>query len=291
MNISIVGPGKVGTTLALALRRKGFHIASVIGRTKTRARHCAELVSCDRYSHRSADIHPQTDLLVLATPDSVIKAVAEEAARHTSLRFNRLKVFHVSGVLTSDVLSPLTERGALCFSLHPIQTFAGGRTPTERPLSLKGISYGFEGASRAERFARRLVRELDGKLLVIPKEEKILYHIACVFASNYLLTALQPAEEIGDRLKWKTLAPFGALITQTIANAQDPDVAQALTGPIVRGDVDTVKAHIHELRRSCPELLPLYRELGLRTAIIAQRTRRNRRKELASIRKILSQRP
>jgi len=290
IKISIVGPGKVGTTLALALKQRGHTVVSVVGRSKPNARRCAGLVSCERYGNRMSDIDPRTNLIIVATPDSAIRSVAEELALSSSLDLRTVTAFHVSGVFTSDALSPLAKRGVLCFSLHPIQTFSETQTPAARVASLKGISYGFEGNDRAQKLARRLVKELGGTLRVVPKERKILYHTACVFASNYLLTAIDAAETIGKELRWKTPGPFGPLIGQTVANARKRGSADVLTGPIARGEVETVKAHLEQLRSRYPELLPLYRALGLRTVEIAERKKPSLRKELSLIRTILIRR-
>ncbi len=287
IRISIVGPGNVGTALALGLKRRGHSIVSIIGRSVVSARRCAKLVSCKRYSDRCADIDPRTNLLLIATPDSVVDSVAHDVARSAPLRHNQLSAFHVSGVLTSDALRPLTKRGALCFSLHPIQTFTQRRSPEVLATVLRGISYGFEGNSRAEKIARRIVQDLRGTLQIVPKEQKILYHIACVFASNYLLTVIEAAETIGTKLRWKAPRSFGPLIEQTITNARRSRSADVLTGPIARGDVETVRAHIGQLRKRFPELLPIYRELGLRTVEIANRKERRPRKDLQTIRSIL----
>ena len=128
---------------------------------------------------------------------------------------------------------------------------------------MRGISYGYEGVAGAKTFAHRLVRELGGRILPVPKESKILYHLACVFASNYTVTVLGAAEELlktfGKRLP---LSHFEKLVAASVRNALDATASAALTGPVARGSASTIRLHLRELSRKKKRMLPLYRALG-----------------------------
>jgi predicted short-subunit dehydrogenase-like oxidoreductase (DUF2520 family) len=194
--VTIVGAGAVGTTLALLLRKAHYPIASVISRKRTSARKLAQLVHCKNFSNDAADIHPDTTILLLTVSDSSIVEVARRIAKNSKLNFKSLIICHTSGSLTSDELRPLRLKGAAVFSLHPIQTFPARIDVHQQLRRMKGVWYGIEGNSDAIRFAKNFVRELGGHAIIIPKEEKILYHIACVLASNYTVALLGAVEKI-----------------------------------------------------------------------------------------------
>lgn len=268
--MSIVGAGAVGTTLALLMKRKGYRIVSVISRRRSSAKRAAALVGCTRYSHRLSDLHPKTDFLLIATSDESIALVAKEIST-LPLQFSALFAAHTSGFLTSDMLRRLRQRGATVFSLHPIQTFPGHVSAAQQVRSLNGISYGVEGSPRAVAFARRLVRRLGGRTLQVPKEQKISYHLACVFASNYSVALLGAVEELSAGfIATPRLKHFRALLESSIDNAFLLSPRKALTGPIARGSVKTVRAHIRRLQTKHRRFVPLYKTFGLYTIELAR---------------------
>lgn len=262
--INIIGAGRVGTTLAVMLSKKGHRISSIISHSSKSAKKCAQLVGCRNHGNDLSLIQQDADLTLIATPDDVVESVVGEL--RVILRTTRKKVYvaHTSGSKTSEVLSPLTEFGGRIFSIHPIQSFPLRFDSSKQVSIMKGITYGFEGEKKCESFARWLVKELNGKrMLIIPKERKNLYHIACVFASNYLLTTLSVTEELGKHFEKNPLDPFFPLIEQSVHNLKRRRIEDALSGPIVRGDLDTVRSHLNDLKACYPELVPLYAHLGL----------------------------
>ena len=110
--ISVIGVGKVGSTLASILYDNGFEIVSIISRTKGSAKKTAKLVHCKNISISVKDISPQTELILLAVPDGVLKNVADEIAKSAQLNFKKIIVAHVSGVHSVDVLSSIKKKGA-----------------------------------------------------------------------------------------------------------------------------------------------------------------------------------
>jgi predicted short-subunit dehydrogenase-like oxidoreductase (DUF2520 family) len=269
-NVSIVGAGRVGSTLAVLLHRRGHRIAALINRTLPHAQACGAVVSCDRISTEVADVPAATDLLIIATPERAIESIVQSIVTRGHLEWTRLAVCHTSGPLTSDLLSPLAERGAMVFSLHPIQTF-----PRDVPLealvrSMDGISYGFEGPSRALPFVETLVRELGGRLLVVPKDEKISYHLACVFASNFFVAVLHAVEQLAFSVTGSSkLNHFRKLIESSINHALEIESRNALTGPIARGSDEVVRLHLAALHDR-PDLQALYRSLASWTLRVAE---------------------
>jgi predicted short-subunit dehydrogenase-like oxidoreductase (DUF2520 family) len=193
-------------------------------------------------------------------------------ARNAALNFVHLTVMHTSGILTSDALKPIRMKGAVVFSLHPIQSFPKSTNLQDQIARMKGIFYGFEGERTACIPARRLVKAFGGTIVRIPKEEKILYHIACVVASNYsvaLLGAVETlANHVGGNFALRHVAP---LVNGSIKNAFERTPGKALTGPIVRGSTSVVDKHVHKLRRFDKRLTELYLHLGRQAVDMARK--------------------
>ncbi len=258
--VSVIGAGKVATTLSVMLYRQGCPFNSIISRTKRSASALARKVHAPVASVSLSDIDKQTAVVMIATSDNALQSVVSELSKQS---INPQFIFHVSGTETSDILQPLAQRGTKVFSLHPIQTFAQSLKLTQQIKLMKGVAYGFEGDSKALSFAKGLVKILDGRLLIIPKERKILYHCSCVVASNYTITLLSAVEKL-----WKSVTAcnnFSALqplIETSVTNALLHGPAKALTGPIIRDDVATVQKHIQQLSQNMPQFLEMYCCLG-----------------------------
>ena len=150
---------------------------------------------------------------------------------------------------------------------------------------MNGITYGIEGPPASLRIARGLVRNVRGESLIVPKEAKILYHLTCAVASNYTVTLIGVVEDLAKRLGAHGLRPFRTLIGTSVANALNEGAGKALTGPIVRGDSETVAAHLRTLRNS--SLRALYVSLGTYTLDLAAKENRLPRATVRKLRNLL----
>jgi predicted short-subunit dehydrogenase-like oxidoreductase (DUF2520 family) len=279
----------VGTTLAVLFHRAGYQIVSVISKKKNSARKLARLVGCKKTSDSLSDIHPATRIILIAVPEEDVLEIAEEITKHSHLNFSKLAVVHTSGSLTSDALLPLSREGAIVFSLHPLQSFSKAVTLTHQMARMKDVIYGFEGNKAAVPLARRLVKVLRGTFIRIPKEEKFLYHIACVFASNYSAVLLGVVDELAKRIGGGIkLSHFEPLVRTSIENAFQLTPNMALTGPIARGSSKTVEHHLHELRKIDPSLALVYRQIGLQALKMAVKRKSLKPKVVKQIRRILT---
>ncbi len=280
--VSIIGAGKVGSTLALLLRRSGYPIVSVISKNKISAQRLARLVRCKIFSDSLSALSPETRFLLFTSPEETLAQLVRKLDKLSSIHYSGLFCAHVSGSETSDVFLPLTKRGAIPFSLHPIQTFPNDLSVKVQASKMPGITYGFEGSRRALPFARRVVRSLQGSIIVVPKEKKILYHIACVFASNYPLVMLGAAEELfltlHKKIRTQHVRP---LVEASIENAFRLGSSRALTGPAVRGSLDTIRSHIRALKKISPHLVEVYRQSGLLAVRLARKNGRLSRRSKA----------
>jgi predicted short-subunit dehydrogenase-like oxidoreductase (DUF2520 family) len=240
--IAIVGPGRLGTGLALALHDAGYRVLEIVARTSgsSRARLLARRLDA-RVMPVSAAVL-QADLVWFCVPDGAIAAVAGALS---SAAWQRKIALHPSGALTSDELDVLRKRGAAVASAHPMMTFAAGTQP-----SLEGVPFALEGDARALQAARRMVRRLGGQCFTIAAEAKPLYHVWGGLLSPLLVAHLACAEEVAraanipPSIARRKMLP---ILRQTIENyaALGPD--RALTGPLVRGDVDTIARHLRSL--------------------------------------------
>ncbi|MGI6308784.1 MAG: Rossmann-like and DUF2520 domain-containing protein [Dethiobacteria bacterium] len=267
--IAIIGAGNVGKVLGYALKQKGYELAAISARTEKSREIAADLLQCSAYSEpEKAAQH--AEIVFLTTPDRVIKEVCDVLALKGGFRRGQM-VLHTSGAHSSVILSAAREAGAKVLSFHPLQTFpeleAGLR-------SLPGTFFAVEGDKEAFPVAEELVEALEGKMLAIPTEMKPLYHAAACVACNYLSTLMDVALRmynvmgISSEQAFESLSP---LIYGTLKNIGEMGPEKALTGPVARGDLPTIKSHLQSINELAPELLTLYNCLGIYTADLARR--------------------
>jgi predicted short-subunit dehydrogenase-like oxidoreductase (DUF2520 family) len=274
--VSIIGCGAVGRALGRAVRDAGYPIASLASRSRESAQAARTLIGEGEIVQDPAEAARLADIVFLTTNDgaieSVCRAIAGQGAPSGgSGGFRRGQVvFHCSGVLTAEVLASARGRGAAVGSLHPLQSFARSRAARR----LRDICFFFQGDDAAEPVARELVERLGGRFFRISAEAKALYHAASVFASNYLVTLADMATSLLAKAgvpSDQSLHALLPLMRGTLDNLGRVGLPEALTGPIARGDVETVEKHLEALRKLAPDLLPMYCYLGLQTLHVARR--------------------
>jgi predicted short-subunit dehydrogenase-like oxidoreductase (DUF2520 family) len=199
---------------------------------------------------------PIADLVWLCHTDDALFETALLLSKHGSWRGKI--ALHSSGALTSDVLLPLRRSGAHVASLHPMMTFVEGTAP-----KISAVPFAVEGDARAVAAARRIVRELGAQVFDLKKRSKVLYHALGSFSSPMVVAALVTAERVGKAAglgQKQTRAIMGPILRQTLTNYLDRGAASAFSGPIRRGDLETVRGHLEELKR-VPCALEVYRAL------------------------------
>ncbi|MEE9187176.1 MAG: Rossmann-like and DUF2520 domain-containing protein [Bacteroidota bacterium] len=290
LNIVVIGAGSVGSALAKQFQASGHRIVGVINRKLSSSHRSAVALKAEAFSSDFGDLPRSTNLIFFAAPDSAIPSLAALVASRSPLKFEKVIAFHTSGVLTSAALLPLRLLGSTVFSLHPIQVFPR-RTPlARRVLSLRSVYYGIEGDAWALRVARKLVSDLGGKYIVIPADRKALHHIACVFASNYLVVLmglLEDASREAGLNRHQYLKVFRPLIATTLEHIRSASPSEALTGPIERGDLSTVERHLEELRTSQPELLSIYTAMGSAAVQLAMKKKSLSKSEARQLLRLL----
>ena len=254
-----VGPGRTGLSLGYALwQAQALEGLTFYGRRPEPPAHPLFGEGHAAYYFGLQRPEPGTTAVFLTVPDDVLPEMAHALAGQGEAP-EGCAAFHCSGALSVEVLAPLHARGYRVGSIHPLQSLANPITGAER---LRGSWFAVSGESEALGVARRLVAELDGETLSIPVSRRPLYHAAAVVASNYLpvlaalaarLLVLAGAEED------EALPALIPLMRGTIENMAEMGLAAALTGPVARGDVETIRLHL----KSLPEReARLYLELG-----------------------------
>jgi predicted short-subunit dehydrogenase-like oxidoreductase (DUF2520 family) len=266
--IAIAGAGRLGPALGRLLRDRGESIAAIASRSPERAATAAAFVGGAAQPVTYAEIPQHAANVLIAVPDDAIGSVARLLA---AAGMHRGIALHTSGAHGPEALAPLAAAGVACGTLHPLQTVAN---PAEGVRVLPGVAFAIDGAPQAVAWARQLLDLLDGLPLNVPAASRPLYHAAAVMASNYLTalisTAVMLMKEAGvdEAAAQLALAP---LARTSVENAFRLGPAAALTGPIVRGDADTVRGHLEALAKTPAAVDGLYRAAGLATLEIARR--------------------
>ena len=268
--LTIIGAGRVGTTLGLLFNRKSvFEIGSLVSRSLSSSRKAAEIIGAGVPHDGLAGI-AAADLILIAVPDAQIRQIDEELCS-IGVVGPETTIFHCSGSLTSDDLSRSMLAGAGVASIHPVFTFAD---PAEAADRFHGVPCFIEGDEAACAELKGVFERIGARVLPIDSGSKPLYHAASVFASNYLLALLSISERLlvtAGVPSVEALAVTRSLVEKTVSNAYELGIPSALTGPIARGDAEIIKSHIDELGALDPQLALLYRFLGLETVKIAAR--------------------
>jgi predicted short-subunit dehydrogenase-like oxidoreductase (DUF2520 family) len=266
--ILVAGPGRVGTALAIALKNAHHTIVGAVGKNEASP-------SCIRFTNLvggkivcSDDISllqqiiTQTDILLLCVRDSEIAPFANHLASKLSFRSNQL-VCHTSGASGLNTLNPFIQAGAMVGCMHPLQTFAD---PLLSASKLKDTFFALTGNEKVNSILENLIRDLGARSFFLPDRDKARYHAGASLASNALIAlAYTAASLMPDAGGFKALLP---LIEGTIANLKQIGLPDALTGPIERGDIETVLTHLHALRQD-KEAKLVYEALGKVTITVA----------------------
>lgn len=263
----IVGPGRAGLALGLLLHRAGAAGALVYtGRGDAAPAHplFAGPAPTARWLPWRDAPPPDAAGVLVAVPDG---AVAGVAARLAALPLPPgIPVLHLSGSLGAEALEPLARAGHPVGGVHPLCALAD---PVEGADRLRGAAFGVEGEGAARALAERVVRAAGGTALELAPGSKATYHTAAVFASNYLVALLAVAERLMERAgvpAERARPALAALAAGAVEDVRLRGPAEALTGPVARGDAETVERHLARLSGDERALYSLLAREALRLA-------------------------
>jgi predicted short-subunit dehydrogenase-like oxidoreductase (DUF2520 family) len=260
LRVGVIGAGRVGAVLAAALRARGHSIVSVAGESDASTRRAAELLPGVPMAKPTA-VARDCDVLLLTVPDDMLDNVVTQLTASGAIHESQL-VVHTSGSHGLRVLDPATRVGARPVALHPAMTFSGTAIDLDR---LADCVFGVTAGPDERAWAEEVVAELGGTVMWVPEELRGLYHAGLAHGANHLVTLVTQAMEL---LGAAGAADPAAILRPLLQAALDNALAEgdsALTGPIVRGDVNTVRAHLAEIARTAPDTLPSYVALARAT--------------------------
>lgn len=290
--IAVIGPGKVGTALALAFQQAGHTVVGAYCRdtgspgavrfrrllsapttTLTVSTPTASAVDDSTLFHAEVFLVTVPDRAVTETAQTLVDTgilaqsktwmtTEDKARREPSLPMVPV-VVHTAGSLSAEALAPVKNTGSLALAMHPLQTIAG---PEQSPQCFQGITFTLDGDASAAVVATEWIHGIGGIPLNLSPELRSGYHAAAVLASNAVIALMAVAADISGLQAG--VEPFLPLLQGSIDNLRRLGLPQALTGPVERGDVETVKKHLNALQDN-PTALQVYRVLGGATVPLA----------------------
>lgn len=256
----VIGAGKVGLALARLLRARGWHFLGIWNRGLPGRQRARRLLGVAADRGPLPEVLSQAQLVLVTVSDS---AVATIGARLAKVRYRRgAVVVHTSGALPASALG--AGIGAHLGSIHPVVACASA---AQAAASLPGAAFAIEGDAGAKVLLRRMAKALAGRAFVIPSASKAHYHAALVMASNLVIALLHLALAEAAAAGLRSTRVGLELATHTLALAIRQGTLAALTGPIVRGDAQTVAEHMAALG---PAARPAYIALSRAALAMAQ---------------------
>jgi predicted short-subunit dehydrogenase-like oxidoreductase (DUF2520 family) len=261
-SVFIVGAGVVGTALAARLVRAGVPVTGLHGRQVELTDAARAISGVIGSTGEIPAIMSESDAVIISVRDDRVPEVAERLAKEGRLRREQI-VLHTSGANPARIIL----KAALPYvravgTLHPLVSFADARIAVE---GLREVAFGIEGDEPARALAKRIVRVLGARAVILEAENLALYHAGAVMASNYVVALADTAQSLlikagvpADQAL-PVLIPLLASVVQNLAQVGLPG---ALTGPVERGDVTSVERHLATLAERAPELVELYRLVG-----------------------------
>lgn len=264
MRINLIGPGRLGKALAASLISTGEHeLISVYHPKITSAQHAVRALGHGTAINNLKSL-TKTDITLITCPDDKMPGLIKKLSEAMIIQPNSI-VMHLSGILSSDILMPFKHQGAHIASLHPLKAFRAASTPDTN--AFQGVHCAIEGDNKAIHKLTPLWQAMGAHIFKLGSEKKAAYHAAAVMASNYLVTL---AAEASQLFETSGVPPENAreicvqLMQTSLGNLKQTDTPQkALTGPLVRGDLQTIQKHLDAI--SSETTKNLYCAAGLAT--------------------------
>ncbi|MCR5201953.1 MAG: DUF2520 domain-containing protein [Lachnospiraceae bacterium] len=276
MKLGFIGAGKVGTTLGKVFSEAGLEVVGFYSRTKESAEESATFTGTKLYDD-AEDLVKASDTLFITVSDAAIKDVWDYIARFDIK--NKI-ICHCSGALSSDIFKDSKNSGAHVCSIHPIFAFSDKFSIYKQ---FNNVNFTLEGDSEAVSTIEELLTGLGHKVRIIPSDKKVLYHAAMVYASNLVVGIINESVELLKECDFSE--EEGYLAIEKLAKTNLDSVFArgcegALTGPVERGDYETVNRHRDAINGLiCDEekknrYLEVYDNLSQECAVIAENKRK-----------------
>ena len=261
LKAGVIGTGRVGAVLGAALARAGHHVVAVSAVSERSVANAGRMLPGVPIK-RPLEVLEAADLVLLTVPDDTLPGLVSGLASTGAPVAGRL-LAHTSGRHGAAVLEPATRQGALPMAIHPVMTFTGRPDDLDR---LAGVCFGVTAPGPVLPAAEALVIEMGGEPVVIDEADRALYHAGLASAANHLVALVAQS---ADLLRAAGVAEPSRMLTPLLFAALDNALRlgdAGLTGPVARGDADSVAGHIEALRDTSPEALRAYVALARLTA-------------------------
>jgi len=267
-SFGVIGAGKLGLTISLELARLE-RLKWILARSNQSRQNVVDKFYHTAFIRRSIDeIEEIPNMIIIAVSDGSVEEVSNALAKQFGKRLKGKYVIHTSGVLNREVLYACKEAGASVAAVHPFQTFY-----YDSENIFRDIRWGIEAADEDYDLFSHFVTFLYGfpiRLTTDSIKEKALYHAMAVATSNYMTTIIQLAHKIADSANIDSKEFLPPIAKTTLGNNLRglADKEAPLTGPIARGDINTLELHILAMKDK-PQILKPYCLLGLATVEMA----------------------
>ncbi|NUN14465.1 MAG: DUF2520 domain-containing protein [Myxococcales bacterium] len=286
MNVFVVGAGRVGRALLILCRESGHTITGSYNLTEVGAKRTTEITGIPTQYGATLDVSDNTELLWITTSDEHIASAAHQVTIQNP-HLPKTAWVHCSGALAADVLREAVPSAWSVAGAHPLQSFVN---PQRAADAAKSAAWFVEGEPDALSRVTTFLLSLGVLPRPLPAHLRPLYHVAGVLASNAaiaLFSAAASALTMVGLTRNDAVTSLLPLWQTTIDNVAEKGLPEALTGPIARGDVSVVRAHLSAMELVAPELISLYRELGIRTLQLASEANRTDPQKLNEIAQLL----
>ncbi len=274
MNIGFIGAGKVGCSFGHYLKQQDFSIVGYYSRTRESSVYAANLTKSSPLSF--SELIKKSNYIFITTPDDQIPKIWD---RMSNFDLTNKKIFHMSGCLSSSIFTNCEDKKAWCYSLHPLFSFAD-----KNSSNLNEIIFSIEGDNIEK--IQQFLNKAKIHYFIMEKQNKPLYHIAAVFVSNYIVALAKISETLLLQCgldKNLTVNAIYPLMESALLNIKGKGINDSLTGPIIRGDFDTIKLHIENIH----EYKNIYKNLGLIALKIAKEQNKLSDKEIKNLYQLL----
>ena len=264
MKIAVIGAGRVGCSIGKYLKEKGFAVAGFYSRSVSSASWAAEFTESEVYTELSACVEA-AQVLFVAVPDGAIADVWQELK---PMHLTGKVICHFSGCMTSEVFDGIEQTGAFGCSVHPMFAFDDKETAYRQ---LDGVGFTAEGEEGAVSKIRSILESCGNEVLEICSRDKVKYHAAASVLSNHVAAVLDCGYQLLQAAGFseeQARTFTRQLVLGNVAHVIEEGAVKALTGPIERGDAETVRRHLQVLTAEQEEM---YRVNGRRLVEIAQR--------------------
>ena len=258
--IGFVGAGALGKALAWALAAKGYRVVAASSRSRSSAEDLARRIPGCRTMSSAQELSNAVDLVFITTPDEVIGEVANSVTWRPGQG-----VVHCCGAASTDLLEPVAEQGAVAGAFHPFQTLGGVTSERQAEERFLEVTVAVSGQGWLYDFLRDTASRLGGRPVSIPDADRPLYHASAILACGHVTALLRSAVEVWRTMGYterEAMQSLYPLCRSTLEAVAAQGTTAAATGPVVRGDADTVKTHLEALSSRLPELAPVYAALA-----------------------------